>query len=134
MQWGDEYRALHTAVWRIVVRLLDPGGLFVLNIKDHVRDGARMPVSGWHVSTLLALGLRYVDDNAVATRGLGGGGDNAESREGVEHVYLLSKPPLLDHEKRNGGTYDPAYRNELPRRAQARARARVSWPGEAQGS
>jgi hypothetical protein len=50
-----------------------------------------VPVSGWHVRTLLGLGLIYVDDNAKATRGLGGAGDNAETREGVEHVYLLRK-------------------------------------------
>lgn len=91
LQWGDEYRALHTTVWKLVVRLLEPGGAFVLNVKDHIRNGARVPVSGWHVHTLLGLGLLYVDDNAVATRGLGGAGDNAESREGVEHVYLFWK-------------------------------------------
>ena len=92
MQWGDEYRSLHAVVYRRVVKLLEPGGMFVLNVKDHVRNGARQPVSGWHVAALLDLGLLYVDDNPVVTRGLGGAGDNAESREGIEHVYLLTKP------------------------------------------
>jgi len=91
MAWGDEYRALHVDVYRRVVKLLDVGGLFVLNVKDHVRDGDRVRVSGWHVRTLLSLGLMFCDDNAIATRGLGGAGDNAASREGVEHVYLLVK-------------------------------------------
>ncbi|RPI07877.1 MAG: hypothetical protein EHM63_07090 [Actinobacteria bacterium] len=91
LAWGDEYRALHLAVWRRVVNLLAPGGRFVLNVKDHFRDGRRIPVSGWHVRTLLELGLTYMDDNATATRGLGGAGDNADAREGVEHVYLLMK-------------------------------------------
>lgn len=91
MAWGDDYRALHVAVYRRVVRLLAVDGLLVLNVKDHVRDGDRVRVSGWHVRTLLSLGLTFCDDNALATRGLGGAGDNASSREGVEHVYLLAK-------------------------------------------
>lgn len=91
---GDDYRALHGDVWRRVVKLLAPGGRFVLNIKDHKREGRRAPVSAWHVATLLALGLIYVDDNAVPTKGTGGAlGDNADTRAGVEHVYLFRKAP-----------------------------------------
>ncbi len=36
--------------------------------------------------------------------------------------------PLLNHEERNGGEYDQAYRNELRRRARARALSRSPWP------
>lgn len=92
MQWGEDYRTLHRAVWCRVVELLQPGGLFVLNIKDHVRDGRRVPVSGWHVATLLDLGLKYVDDNGFESKGLGSAGENEHTRIGVEHVYLLAKP------------------------------------------
>jgi hypothetical protein len=39
LQWGEEYRALHVAVWTECRRVLKPGGIFVLNVKDHIRGG-----------------------------------------------------------------------------------------------
>jgi SAM-dependent methyltransferase len=57
LQWGDAYRALHTAVYREVRRVLRPGGLLVLNLKDHIRHGERVPVTNWHAVTLLGIGF-----------------------------------------------------------------------------
>ena len=48
MQWGDAYRSFHVKAWREAWRVLRPGGRFVLNIKDHIRNGERMPVTDWH--------------------------------------------------------------------------------------
>ena len=61
-QWGDgiagdEYRALHVAVWTECRRVLKPGGIFVLNVKDHIRGGVLQPVTNWHAVTLLMLGF-----------------------------------------------------------------------------
>jgi len=39
MQWGPEYRHFHNLAWAKVRRTLPGGGLFVLNIKNHVRKG-----------------------------------------------------------------------------------------------
>jgi SAM-dependent methyltransferase len=62
LQWGDgiageEYRALHVAVWTECRRVLKPGGIFVLNVKDHIRGGVLQEVSNWHAVTLLMLGF-----------------------------------------------------------------------------
>jgi SAM-dependent methyltransferase len=57
MQWGDEYRDFHQRAWAEAVRVLRVGGRFVLNIKDHIRDGVQQPVAAWHVATLTRLGL-----------------------------------------------------------------------------
>lgn len=92
MYWGDEYRNLHTDVYRRCVELLAPLGTFVVNVKDHVKDGRRVPVSAWHLSTLLGLGLTFVDDASVPSKGLGGSvGDNSLDRLGVEHIYVFTK-------------------------------------------
>lgn len=92
MHWGDEYRQLHETVYSICTALLSPGGTFVVNVKDHVKDGRRVPVAAWHLSTLLALGLSFVDDASIPSKGLGGAvGDNAADRIGVEHIYILAK-------------------------------------------
>jgi tRNA G10 N-methylase Trm11 len=57
LQWGEEYRALHVAVWTEARRVLKPGGIFVLNVKDHIRGGVLQEVSNWHAVTLLMLGF-----------------------------------------------------------------------------
>jgi hypothetical protein len=56
LQWGDgiagrsgageEYRALHVAVWTEARRVLKPRGIFVLNVKDHIRGGVVGPLTG----------------------------------------------------------------------------------------
>lgn len=94
MQWhpgpeDDEYRVLHRAVWGAVIPLLRKRGRFVLNMKDHVRGGEIVPVTLWHVATLVELGLHYVTALAVDARNLRSGA-NAELRC-PEWIVILEK-------------------------------------------
>jgi tRNA G10 N-methylase Trm11 len=57
MQWGDEYRQFHVEAWTECRRVLKPGGIFVLNVKDHIREGILQEVTKWHAVTLLMLGF-----------------------------------------------------------------------------
>ena len=57
MQWGEEYRELHRAVYRECRRVLKPGGIFVLNMKDHIRKGVLQEVTNWHYFALLDAGF-----------------------------------------------------------------------------
>lgn len=70
LQWGPEYRQLHVAVWTDCVRVLRPGGLLLLNCKDHQRDRRIVSVTGWHVRTLVALGLAVIDLRTLRNAGL----------------------------------------------------------------
>ncbi len=94
-RWGEEYRALHLAVWAECVRVLHPGGLMVLNTRDHFRKRKHQAVTSWHLHTLDALGLRFVDIVEVL---LWGELDTAPLRKrGVyfvdnEWVIVLRKP------------------------------------------
>jgi SAM-dependent methyltransferase len=92
MQWGDEYRDFHQRAWAEAVRVLRVGGRFVLNIKDHIRDGVQQPVAAWHVATLTRLGL---DLNAELSRGVPTGhlrqGTNATARAGQELVLVFDR-------------------------------------------
>ena len=45
------------AVWTECRRVLKPGGIFVLNVKDHIRGGVLQEVTKWHAVTLLMLGF-----------------------------------------------------------------------------
>ena len=69
MHWGDEYRTLHAQVWKECVRVLCPGGLLVLNVKDHYRKGVLEEVGRWHLETLLDLGMEVVAEEKVPLRG-----------------------------------------------------------------
>lgn len=90
MQWGEEYRRKHEAIWRECLRVLRPGGLMVVNVKDHYRNGRLQPVSLWHVTTLRRLGCSYRERIKVSTPGLRVGA-NAHSRVGHEDVWVLVK-------------------------------------------
>jgi SAM-dependent methyltransferase len=92
MQWGTAYRNTHRAAWFDAGRVLRPGGLFVLNVKDHLRKGARQHVTEWHVGVLrYGLGFEVVAHDRVETRGLGHG-QNGDVRIPYESVVTLRKP------------------------------------------
>lgn len=83
MQWGAKYRDFHVEAWCEAWNVLEPGGVFVLNIKNHIRQGKVQKVAEWHVTTLLSFGLELLEVQPVATPG---------NRRGQNHELRL------DHE------------------------------------
>lgn len=90
MQWGDRYRQLHTEAWREAARVLQSGGLFLLNISDHIRAGKVVPVSAWHLQALIPLGFDWFAAYPIRTRRQKHG-QNGERRVGVEWLHVLKK-------------------------------------------
>lgn len=91
MQWGFEYRRFHIRAWVEVMKVLKPGGWFLLNVKDHIRDDKRKQVAGFHVRTLQMLGLIIHDIEIIPTTG-NGMGKNREKRVPGELLITLHKP------------------------------------------
>jgi len=87
---GEEYLALHVAVWTECRRVLTPGGIFVLNVKDPIRGGMLQKVSKWHLVTLLMLGLVCTCRTHVPCPGQRHGA-NGHLRVGYESVFQLRK-------------------------------------------
>lgn len=87
---SEDYRNFHEKAWDEAVLVLRPGGLFVLNCCDHIRDGLTQPVTAWHCWMLGRLGLEYVESRSVATQKLRQG-DNAGLRH-QEQVHVFRKP------------------------------------------
>lgn len=90
LQWGDEYREFHSKAWLEADRVLKPGGLFVLNISDHIRNGRRARVTAWHVKALLDLGFELLEARPVRTRRQRHGA-NGQLRVEHEHVIYMKK-------------------------------------------
>lgn len=85
LQWGPKYKAFHVAAWTEARRVLVPGGVFVLNIKDHIRGGVWQHVTDWHVEALESLGFRWTDHVKVNCPGMRYG-QNGGARVDYESV------------------------------------------------
>lgn len=97
MQWGEKYRRVHREIWTECWRVLEPGGILILNISDHYRKGKIIPVTAWHRSVLEELGFRLIREDRFKTprRRFGA---NYKLRAEYESVLVFEKPD----EKREG--------------------------------
>lgn len=91
LQWGPKYQAFHLRAWTEARRVLRPGGVLVLNIKDHVRGRVLQPVTQWHIDTLEGLGFCSDEPVPVGTRGLTRGA-NYDLRAPCEWVIKFTAP------------------------------------------
>ncbi len=88
LQWGRAYRDFHVAAWEECRRVLARGGLFVLNVSDHIRGGEVMPVSKWHAGCLEAIGLTLQGVEEVPTPRMRFG-KNSKMRVSTESVFVF---------------------------------------------
>jgi tRNA G10 N-methylase Trm11 len=88
LQWGGEYRVFHVKAWAEAVRVLQPGGRFVLNVKDFYKGPHLHPVTDWHIATLTGLGLRLVEHRQIPVKSFRHGA-NREKRAMYESVILF---------------------------------------------
>ena len=95
LQWGEKYRDFHREAWAETVRVLRPNGLFLLNIKDHIRRGKVQEVSAWHYEHLTKeLDLRSIVSVKVPVKG-SGYGSNRKVRVFYENLFLFEKSAYL---------------------------------------
>lgn len=88
MQWGDAYRAFHRRLWWRCIEVLDIGAPMIVNCSDFIKNGKRVPVCGWHATTLIDAGMELVDIIPVATRRMKFGA-NAAARVDAELVMVF---------------------------------------------
>lgn len=90
MQWGDEYRRKHEAIYATICKLVKKGGLFVLNVSNHIRKGVEVDVCKWHKTQVEDNGYVLESDIAIATNRLRFGA-NSDRRCQCEHVYIFRR-------------------------------------------
>jgi SAM-dependent methyltransferase len=88
---SPKYNTLHQAAWREVYRVLKPGGLFVLNVKDFIRGGERIKVTSWHRAVCVGIGFKLLEFHGVPCPGMKFG-ENHEARVDEEMVFVFMKP------------------------------------------
>lgn len=93
MQWGDEYRMKHSAIWMECVALLKPQGLFVINVSNHIRNSQVIDVVGFHRDALASLRMHLDTQIDVSTPRMGFGA-NRHLRVPYESVLVFTKPRL----------------------------------------
>ncbi len=86
MQWGEDYQHFHTEAWSEAKRILKPGGILIINIKDHVRGGKIQHVTKWHSDTCGSIGFKQVDTVIISVTSLTHG-ENFNQR--IPHESLL---------------------------------------------
>lgn len=91
MQWGHDYREFHEAAWVEARRTLRPGGLFVLNISNHIRKGQEERVMEWHLSFLMGEGFGLISACSIQTSRLRFG-ENHQARVPSEFVLAFRTP------------------------------------------
>ena len=92
MQWGQEYRDFHVKAWTEAARVLRPGGVFVLNIKNHIRGGVEQPVTEWHIEALEKIGFTLIEHVKINTPSMRYG-QNSDKRVGYESVIKFALWP-----------------------------------------
>lgn len=104
MQWGERYRDFHDQIWADMWRLMRPGGLFLLNVKDHIRKGKVMKVSAWHLAAALRSGFELEGEVEIPAAGMRYGANGA-ARVAEEVVFIL-KAGVRDGDGEDGRDED----------------------------
>lgn len=90
LQWGDEYRRIHSLAWLEVRRVLRVDGLLILNISNHIRAGKEARVAEWHVQTLMMMRFRLEEIHTVETKRMRQG-ENHAARVPYEFVFVFRR-------------------------------------------
>jgi tRNA G10 N-methylase Trm11 len=98
LQWGPAYKVMHAVAWFEAWRVLQPGGVFVLDIKDHIRDHRRQHVTDWHYEVLSGLGFELAEVIRPEVKGFkfGENRDNPGTQPFrlPERVLVFEKPQV----------------------------------------
>lgn len=91
MQFGKAYIEKHLKIYQHLFTLVVCGGIFILNVKNHIRKGEEVDVVGFHKEALKQSGFVEEEDLAVKTPCMCFG-RNRDKRKYCEHIIKFRKP------------------------------------------
>ena len=86
------YKIMHMKAWREVWRVLKPGGVFVLNVKNFYSAGGVQDVSAWHADVCGKIGFVIDASHDVPVPGLKFGDPKTMARAETERVWVMRRP------------------------------------------
>lgn len=90
MQWGLDYIEKHKRIYKHLSSLVKCGGLFVCNVKNHIRKGKEIDVKSFHERSIIESGFVKVKEIFIETKG-NGFGANSEKRTSGEYILVFQK-------------------------------------------
>lgn len=84
------YTGIHDQVYAECYRVLDYGGLFILNISDHMHHGKQVRVSDWHIENLCGQGFTLLGEERIPTKRMRNG-ENRDARVTYELLVTFEK-------------------------------------------
>ena len=90
MQWGAEYMEKHERIYNHLASLVKNGGLFVCNVKNHIRKGIEIDVKSFHEKAIIESGFAKTDEIFMETKG-NCFGTNADKRTNGEYILVFVK-------------------------------------------
>lgn len=90
---NKDYKEFHIRAWREATRVLQIGGGFVINIKNHILDGEEQKVTEWHMEVLLSMGYQIQAHEMIPVPSMryGKSGNLRIDKESVIKFTLINK-------------------------------------------
>ena len=80
----------HNRIYKHLASLVKNGGLFVCNVKNHIRKGKEIDVKSFHEESLKKSGFQKTKEIFVESKG-NGFGANADKRTTGEYIMVFQK-------------------------------------------
>lgn len=90
MQWGHEYMEKHERIYKHLASLVKYDGLFICNVKNHIRKGEEVDVKSFHERSIIESGFTKVKEIFIKTNG-NCFGANADKRTRGEYILIFVK-------------------------------------------
>lgn len=98
MHFGEKYKELHRKAYAECKRVLKKNGIFILNVKNFIKNGVEVDIHKWHCEALLDLGFSLMETRKVQVKG-NGFGANRDKRVNYEYVtkFILQEKTAINN-------------------------------------
>lgn len=98
MHFGQKYKELHQKAYLECKRVLKKNGVFILNVKNFIKNNNEVDVHSWHCETLKDIGFLLLETRKVDVKG-NGFGANREKRINFEYITKFQNIKALQDNK-----------------------------------
>ena len=90
MQWGNNYKEKHQRCYINFYKHLTEGGLFIINVSNHIRKGKEVDVVSFHIEAAIKAGFILTENIKMPVKRMRYG-SNSKLRVDNEHIIVFKK-------------------------------------------